>query len=147
MVILLQLKLTKNCVRLSLGEEKSSTWDCLHWEWDKQWSQFGKYQRYVCFYYIQGIHVSFCLKFQYNLVRQSSGQGRDLKINSCLEQNKYILNVNCYHCYHNSFSWAPKQKQDFRLTLPNTVLKNQEEDGKSTLDNNQSFSEVSKCCS
>ena len=40
---------------------------------------------------------------------------------------------------------SSKAEAGLPLTLPNTALKNPEEDGESTLDNNQSVSGVSKC--
>lgn len=42
---------------------------------------------------------------------------------------------------------SSKAEAGLPLTLPNTALKNPEEDGESTLDNNQSVSGVSRCCS
>lgn len=69
-----------------------------------------------------------------------------LKINWCLEQNKYLLNISCYH-YHNPFSCPPKQNQDFRPTVPNTVRGIERKMKKASWTIIEVFSEVSKCCS
>lgn len=60
-----------------------------------------------------------------NMTCHGSPLGRQrvgFKINSCLEENKHLLNSHCVHCYHSHFSWAPKQNQGFRPAVPRTVL-------------------------
>lgn len=76
----------------------------------------------MCFLSLQSGHTCFIPpQDPMGLAWQSPGQGRG-KVHSCLEQHKYLLNIYCYHCYHNPFSWAPKQNQGFWPTVPNTVI-------------------------
>lgn len=140
MIPLLQLKFIKNCLRLSLGEEKLSAWHSV----ENEISCEVYFENIVDgFPFIKVTAHTFPSALGSNRTCHS-GQGRErvgfLKANSYPEQNEMILKYSLSSLLSQSLLLSSKAEQGLPTGCAKCSSRDCEENGESRLDSSQSFS-------